>query len=128
MTINSVSLGYLWLYTFVIWNWQACGYENKIAENKKKVYWLVSQNLDIPAQLTAILLSDFLDPETSSGITGSDKDFIWRFKMILEIIISCDHKRKVDLFQNYCVGSATTFVPKIISYTYRPSWRRSTRK
>lgn len=108
-------------YKMAIGKWQARGNENKqkVAENKKKIQeaFRLEMGLLVDKPKPGYGSSNdgntarrfFDDPETSSRITGVDKDIIWRFKVILATI-SCGHKIKVDVFKNYCLDTASRFV------------------
>uniref|UniRef100_A0A6P7GWP0 Uncharacterized protein LOC114343837 n=1 Tax=Diabrotica virgifera virgifera TaxID=50390 RepID=A0A6P7GWP0_DIAVI len=107
-------------YKLVIRKWQARGKEDKqkVAENKKKIQEAFRQEIGLLVDKPKPRYGSsndgntarrfFGDPETSSKITGVNKDLISRFKVILATI-SSGHKIKVEPFKIYCLDTATRF-------------------
>ncbi|XP_050518510.1 uncharacterized protein LOC126892818 [Diabrotica virgifera virgifera] len=107
-------------YKLVIRKWQARGKEDKqkVAENKKKIQEAFRQEMGLLVDKPKPGYGSsndgntarrfFGDPETSSKITGVNKDLISRFKVILATI-SSRHKIKVEPFKIYCLDTATRF-------------------
>lgn len=108
-------------YKLVIQQWQARGNENKelVANNKKRIQELFQKEMGLLVDKPKPGFGStndgntarrfFEDADTSSKITGIDKELITRFRTIL-LAISSGYSIKVKLFKNYCLNTARRFI------------------